>query len=108
MQNNLHNCDERKIRCHNVWYTTKITETAPEMGTWEMACAVLTALNQTHLKAMSEYVTLVEAADGNPFAPGAGGAGHLIATLKPALRQLEADMRKHARSDALSMPELER
>jgi hypothetical protein len=86
----------------------EITPSVPEMDTWDMACAVLTALNQTHLKAMSEYVTLVDAANGNPFGPGVGNAGHLIETLKPALRQLEADMRKHARSDGVTMPVLER
>jgi hypothetical protein len=57
---------------------------------------------------VSEYVILVDAANGNPFGPGVGSAGHLIVTLKPALRQLEDDMRKHARSDGVSMPVLER
>ena len=50
--------------------TPEITPSAPEMDTWEIACAVLTALNQTHIKAMSEYVTLVEAADSNPSGTG--------------------------------------
>lgn len=84
------------------------TTTAAPQDTWEMASAILVALNQTHLKAQAEYQTLVEAAQGNPFAQGVSAAGHLIKAFKPALRQLEADMNAHARSNGLAMPNLER
>lgn len=87
--------------------TNETKNTAPQ-DTWEMASAVLVALNQTHLKAQAEYQALVEAAQGNPFAPGVSGAGRLIETLKPALRQLKADMHTHARSNGLAMPKLAR
>jgi len=82
------------------------TPAAPQ-DTWDMTCAVLTALHQTHVKAQAEYQAKLEAANGNPFAPGLGGAGHLIETLKPALRRLEADMVSYARSNALAMPKLD-
>ena len=85
---------------------TKNTQGAPE-NPWDMACAVLTALHQTHLKAQAEYQALLDASQGNPFAPGLGGAGHLIETLKPALRTLQADMNDYARSNALTMPKLD-
>jgi len=62
-----------------------------------MASAILVALNQTHLKAQAEYQTLVEAAQGNPFAPGVSAAGHLIETFKPALRQSQAHRHLKAR-----------
>lgn len=84
------------------------TATAVPQGTWEMASAVLVALHQTHLKAQAEYRERVKAAGDNHFAPGLTGARLMIETLKPALRQLEADMRIHARSGSLKMPKLER
>ena len=85
--------------------TAKPTTTAPD-SPWDMACAVLTALHQTHDKAQAEYTERLEAAGGNPFAPGVGGAGHLIGKLKPALKVLEADMHDDARANALAMPKL--
>lgn len=88
--------------------TKNITTTTGPQDTWDMASAVLVALNQTHLKAQAEYRMLLKAAEGKPFAPGVSSAGHLIETVRPALRQLEMDMRKHARSNSLAMPKLER
>ncbi|MEP4247668.1 hypothetical protein [Tateyamaria sp.] len=85
---------------------TDTATTAPQ-DTWERASAILVALHQTHLKAQTEYQQIVEAAQGNPFARGTSAAGHLIQTLNPALRLLEADMRDHARANGLEMPKLE-
>lgn len=77
------------------------------MPTWDMACAVLTALHQTHQKAQEDYIRLLNEAGGNPFAPGTNGAGQLIMSLKPALSRLQTDMNYHARSNALTMPKLD-
>lgn len=83
------------------------SKVTPEMDTWDMACAVLTALRQTHQQAQDEYAQIMETSDGKPFTPGLTGARLMIETLKPALRKLEDDMHMHARSCGLEMPKVE-
>lgn len=72
-----------------------------------MSCAVLVALHRTHQRTSDEYVARLNAAEGNVFAPGVAGMGHLLDALKTNLRCLENDLRVHARSNQLTLPRLE-
>ena len=78
-----------------------------DLNAWQMACATLSALSQSEMKARQEYDDACNVAAGIGFGAGLG-EGALLQTLTEARRSLEADMTQHARSSGLEMPELTR
>jgi hypothetical protein len=86
--------------------TADNAETLVEMTAWDMASACLVGLTKSVAKARAEYNEAVAAANGNPMGRGVMSANHTINVIAAATRELEGDMRQHARSSGLTMPNL--
>ena len=71
---------------------------------WGMACAVLSAMEQTLEKAREEFREARIAAGGNPFGAGVGAKANLVETLENALRPLRHEMHLHAKANGLLVP----
>jgi hypothetical protein len=87
--------------------TADYAETLVEMTAWDMASACLVGLTKSVAKARAEYNEVVTAADGNSMGKGVMQAAHTINVIAAATQLLEGDMRQHARSNGLTMPNLE-
>ena len=81
--------------------------TAETMTAWDMATSCLVGLTKSVSKARTEYDEAVTAADGNSMGKGVMQAAHTINVIALATQMLESDMRTHARSNGLTMPNLE-
>lgn len=81
-------------------------ETPTEMTAWAMACSCLVGLYKSLSKARTEYDEAVAAADGNPMGKGVMQAANTINVIGSATSVLEQDMRQHARSSGLVVPDL--
>lgn len=77
------------------------------MAAWDMASSCLVGLTKSVSKAHTEYTDTIAAADGNPMGRGVMAASHLINVIAAATQLLESEMRQHARSNGLTMPDLE-
>ena len=86
---------------------TNNADTAETMTAWDMASACLVGLTKSVIKARAEYDEAVAAAEGNPMGRGVMSANHTINVIAAATRVLEGDMRQHARSSGLVMPEVQ-
>ena len=81
-------------------------ETPVEMTAWDMATACIVGLTKSVAKARAEYDEAIAVANGNPMGRGVMAANHTINVIAAATRVLEQDMRQHARSSGLAMPDL--
>tara|TARA_B110000211_G_scaffold229031_1_gene286155 strand:+ start:90 stop:368 length:279 start_codon:yes stop_codon:yes gene_type:complete len=82
-------------------------DNAETMTAWDMASSCLVGLSKSVSKARTEYNEVVTAAAGNSMGKGVMQAAHTINVIAAATRVLEQDMRQHARSNGLTMPNLE-
>ncbi|SIT81237.1 hypothetical protein SAMN05421665_1238 [Yoonia rosea] len=78
---------------------------ATEMTAWDMASSCLVGLHKSQRKARSEYEAALAASGNNPLGAGVSAAARVINVVAAATRVLEQDMRQHARSAGLVMPQ---
>jgi hypothetical protein len=93
---------------------TKTTENTPatetsvaSMTAWDMASSCLVGLHKSQLRARSEYNETLAASGNNPLGAGVSAAARVINVIGVATSVLEHDMRQHARSAGLAMPEVQ-
>ena len=79
-----------------------------KMSAWEMSCAVLVALNETHQKASKELEDKRAQAMGNPFGDGVSSKTHLLETITETLLPYQAKMELYAKANSLELPKLDR
>jgi len=84
--------------------TSKANNDPNSTEAWEMALAVVAALEQTRDKALEEHRVAVEAAGGNPFGKGIMGAQHLIEAINEALSTIKPDLRAIGRANGRALP----
>jgi hypothetical protein len=85
--------------------TTPEPTEAPALDAWQMATSILVGLRKAEARAEAELVSNRAAANQNPFAGGVLSSVVLQRIIRDTLKSLDADLRQHARSNRLAMPQ---
>ncbi|WP_425091093.1 hypothetical protein [Tropicimonas sp. S265A] len=81
-----------------------VEEADPELSTWDMAVACLTALRQTHAQALSERSEILAESGQNPYAAGVGVKTDIALAVQEAEQELEWTLSRVAKSNNLPLP----